>query len=38
MIGFKNLLKIYVYDMKCIFEMQNKPDKFSDWNAVLNSL
>ena len=38
LVGFKNLLKTYVRDIECIFEMQNKPEKFSDWNAVKNSL
>ena len=27
LVGFKNLLKTYVWDIKCIFEMQNKPEK-----------
>ena len=38
LIVFKSLLKSYICDLKRIFEIQKKPEKFNEWSAVFNSL
>ena len=32
--GFKALLKLYLCDLKYVFEIKNMSDKFNEWNPV----
>ena len=36
--GFKSLLKTYICDLKCIYEMKNTPERFNEWNTLYNIL
>ena len=38
MAGLKNLIKMYVSDLKIIFVLKKSPDYFDEWNTILNIL
>ena len=38
MAGLKNLIKMYVSDLKIIFVLKKSPDYFDEWNTNLNNL
>ena len=38
MAGLKNLIKMYVSDLKIIFVLKKSPDYFDEWNTILNNL
>ena len=36
--SFKSLLKVYLCDLKFMFEVKNMPDQFNEWITVYNAL
>ena len=38
MAGLKSLIKTYVSDLKFIFVLKNMPERYDEWNTILNNL